>query len=328
MARFDLTGFGETMLRLSPPLGETLETAAQFDAHIGGAEGNVLCALAQLGFACGWSGALPRGALGRRVLRTYRACGVDVAAVYGGGAGGGKNQQKNSQSSRLGTFFLQLSAPPVPARIVYDRKNSAAALAAADVWDWNFLLDARAIHLTGITAALSPANARAVQTAMEKARRRGLLVGFDVNFRRLLWGAAAAKKTLLPLVKNADLLFCSRRDAAEVFSCDGDAAAALKQLAKLTRARYIVMSDGENGVNAADGGDVKFFPAAAVQIIDRVGCGDALAAGVWSGVLQNDFFGGVQNGVLLAARALGQKGDIVTVSPEDLQTAGGGGIVR
>lgn len=305
MARFDLTAFGESMLRLSPPLGETLETATRFDVHIAGAEGNVLCALAQLGFSCGWSGVLPNSPLGRRVRRTYQSCGVSVAAIDGG------------TESRLGTYFLQLSPPPFSAQAFYDRRHSAAACAAADVWNWEFLLDTRALHLTSITTALSAANCSAVQTAIAYARKRGIIIGFDVNYRRLLWDAETARKTLLPLLADVDVVFCSRRDAEHVFGCIGnDTAAVLTQFAELTGAQRVVMSDGDSGVCAREDNDARTFSVPKTTIVDRVGCGDAFAAGVWSGILKDDdFFGGIKSGIALAARALTQSGDITIVAP-------------
>jgi len=318
MAQFDLTAFGESMLRLSPPAGETLERAARFDVHIAGAEGNVLCTLAQLGFACGWSGALPDSPLGRRVERTYRACGVSVSKVDSG------------KESRLGSYFLQLSSPPFPARATYDRGNSAAANAAAGVWDWDFLLNTRAIHLTGITPALSKANCQAVRTAIMKAKEKGVVVGFDVNYRQLLWSAEEARKTLSPMIADADIVFCSRRDAVNIFECgDNDTADVLEEFAGKTGAKRAVMSNGEHDACAREDNQTRIFPVPKVTVVDRVGCGDAFAAGVWSGILKNDdLFGGVNAGIALAARALGQAGDIAVVTPDDLIIPPSADIVR
>ena len=306
--RFDLTAFGESMLRLSPPAGETLETAARLDAHVAGAEGNVLCALAQVGFRCGFGGALPASALGRRVARAYRACGVVVPPPAA------------PADARLGVYFLQPCPAPFAARATYDRRDSAAARAAPDDLDWDFLLAARAIHLTGVTAAISPRGRACVESALEKARRAKMTIGFDVNHRALLWDEKTARETLTPMIRGVDVLFCSRRDAARIFECDDeDARAAIAQLAKKTGARQIAMTDGARGAFACANGEIRFFPAPTAAIVDRVGAGDAFAAGVWSGILGGSgFFAGLPVGIVFAARALTQQGDIATVCADDL----------
>lgn len=306
--RFDLTAFGECMLRLSPPPGEALETAARFDAHIAGAEGNVLCALAQVGFRCGFGGVLPASPLGRRVARAYRACGVDVPPPAA------------PADSRLGVYFLRPGVAPFAARAFYDRRDSAAARAAPDDLDWDFLLSTRAMHLTGIAAAISPQGRACVETALEKARQAKIIVGFDVNHRALLWSEKEARAALTPMLDGIDILFCSRRDAARIFECrDEDSAAALARLAEKTGARQIAMTDGARGAFAFVDGETRHFPAPQTQIVDRVGAGDAFAAGVWSGILGGGgLFAAAPRGIAFAARALTQKGDIAALDEEDL----------
>ena len=129
------------MLRLSVPTGQRLEDAHQLAVHPGGTESNVCTALAGLGRRCGWVSRLPDSPPGRLVLRRLWAAGVDTSAVV----------LAASRTSRIGTYYVEFAAPPRPIRVIYDRANSAVScMTGADV-NWDYLLDTRMLHLTGIT---------------------------------------------------------------------------------------------------------------------------------------------------------------------------------
>src|SRR5438105_2667438 len=114
-ARFDVVSLGETMLRLSVPVGERLDDARALDVEVGGTESNVCVALARLGWRCGWIGRLPDHALGNAVLRSLRADGVDVSAVT------------RVPGERVGTYFIEYATQPRAIQVIYDRADSAAA---------------------------------------------------------------------------------------------------------------------------------------------------------------------------------------------------------
>ncbi|MCI0397487.1 MAG: sugar kinase [Chloroflexi bacterium] len=308
MTRFEVTSFGEAMLRLSTPAGARLETARQLDIHPAGAESNVLAALARLERRCGWVSSLPDNALGRVVTNQLRQAGVDVSAVVWAGQG------------RMGTYFVEFAGPPRAIEVIYDRAGSCVTFLRPEQIDWEYLLDTRLLHLTGITPALSAGCQAIVAEAIGRARQQGVAVSFDVNYRSKLWPAGAAAAALLPLMQEVELLLCSRRDACALFGCEGSAEVIVEQLAAQTRARQIVVTLAEEGAIGWDGGKYYHRQAARpVQIVDRIGAGDALAAGVLHGWLGGDFAAGLRYGVALAALALSQHGDMVVTTRRELE---------
>jgi 2-dehydro-3-deoxygluconokinase len=310
-SRFDLTTLGETMLRLSVPIGARLDDMRALDVEIGGAESNVCVALARLGRRCGWVSRLPDHALGGAVLRSLRADGVDVSAV------------RRVAGERIGTYFIEYATAPRSIQVIYDRADSAAArMAPADV-DWDYLLDTRILHLTGITAALGEGPYVVLVEALRRARAAGVTVSFDVNYRARLWDAQTAGERLRPLVAEADILFCKGADAAALFGCAGDPREMAADLQSLTRARAIFCTFGAAGAALLAGDEFSAEPALPVQIVDRIGSGDAFASGVLDGVLDGDPRAGLRRGVALAAIALSQHGDRVLTSRAELEAVMG-----
>jgi 2-dehydro-3-deoxygluconokinase len=304
---FDVTSLGESMLRFSVPVGERLDDAQSLDVEIGGAESNVCIALARLDRRCGWVGRLPNHALGNAVVRALRADGVDVQAI------------KRVPNERLGTYFIEYATQPRAISVIYDRADSAAARMTVDDVDWDYLLDTRVLHLTGITAALSDNCYAIVEEAMGRARAAGVRVSFDVNYRAKLWDAPTAGTKLRPLIAEADLLLCKSADAALLFDCTGEPRDQMRSLQQLTRAQAIYCTFGANGAALLQNEQFIQEPAIAVQIVDRIGSGDAFAAGVLDGWLDNDEKDGLRRGVALAAIALSQHGDRVLTGRAELQ---------
>lgn len=316
--RYDLTTLGEMMLRLSVPAGSRLETAGGFDVHPGGAESNLAALLARLGRRTAWAGALPAHALGRLAANHLRMAGVDLSGVHWCAGG------------RMGTYYVEFSAPPRPIQVIYDRAHSCAAQLTPEEVAWETLLDTRLLHLTGITPALSASCRAVVEEAALRAKAGGAALSFDVNYRQKLWGAEEAAAALAPLLRQADILFCGHGDAQRLFHCAGDPSEALRQLAEQAAAEVVVMSVGRAGALAWQGGQVLQVDAAPVAIVDRLGAGDALAAGVLDGWLDGDLPRGLRTGVLLAGLALAQHGDIVVTTREEvdaLLAAGEGSVI-
>jgi 2-dehydro-3-deoxygluconokinase len=306
--RFDVTTLGEIMLRLSVPAGSRLETATQLDVRPGGAEANLAALLARLGRPTAWVGGLPGNALGRLAANHLRMAGVDLGGVHW------------CDDGRMGTYFVEFAAPPRPIQVIYDRANSCATqLTPANV-AWDTLLATRLLHLTGITPALSPSCRSIVTEAVARARQARVAVSFDVNYRQKLWSAQEATTALTPLLRQADLLFCGHGDAQRLFHCTGDPAAALRQLAEQTAAEVVVMSVGAAGALAWHGGQVLQVDAVPVAIVDRLGAGDALAAGVLHGWLDGDLELGLRTGVMLAGMALAQHGDMVVTTRQEVES--------
>lgn len=319
MPRFDVTAIGEVMLRLSVPVGARMERTRALDVHPGGAEGNVLAGLARLGRACAWGSALPDNALGRLIANEMRLAGIDLAGLLWRPAG------------RVGLYFAEFAAPPRNSDVIYDRADSCAAQLEPDDMPWDLLMDTRHFHVSGITPALSPAGLAATQRALREARARGVTISFDINYRAKMWSPAQARQALLPLLPGIDLLFCGQGDADAVFGCQGPPAAALRQLAALAQVGAVVMSAGDSGIRAWQQGEELQQDAQPVTIVDRLGAGDAMAAGVLHGFLDGDLAGGLRYGSLLAALALTQHGDMLVATQAEIESllrTGGGGLAR
>lgn len=304
--RFDVTTFGEMLVRFSVPAGERLETAKQLDVHPAGAEANVVTLLARLDRRTLWMGALPENPMGRLAVGALRIAGVNTGGVLW------------RQTGRMGSYYVELGPPPRGIQVTYDRAHSCATGVRPEEIDWELLLDTRVLHLTGITPALSPSCSEIVGEAVQHAKQRGVLISFDVNYRQKLWVESDARETILPLIRQADLVFCSQSDATRLFGCTGSMQETAQKLLSQIQVPALVTSFGAEGVLCWDGISWQHEPARQTQIIDRLGAGDALAAGVLYGWLQGDLRAGLRYGVTLAALALSQKGDMVITTEAEM----------
>lgn len=317
--RFDVTTVGEVMLRLSVPPGQRLETASRLNLFPGGAEANLVAVLARLGRRCAWVSGLPANPLGRLIASHLRTAGVDLTGVVW------------FETGRVGTYYVEFAPPPRPIQVIYDRVDSCASRLGPEQVDWDYLLNSRLVHLTGITPALSASCRALVIEIVQRAKAAGVSISFDVNFRRKLWSEAEAATILSPLIQDVDLLFCGQSDACRLFGCAGPAEQIVEELARRFNARHVVVTLGDKGVVAGDGCQFRHEPALPVQIVDRLGAGDALAAGVIHGWLDGDVAEGLRYGVALAALALSQHGDMVVTTEEEVASLlanASGGLLR
>ncbi|HEU0277357.1 MAG TPA: sugar kinase [Rhodanobacteraceae bacterium] len=285
--------FGELLMRLSPPADELLLQSPRLEVYFGGAEGNVAVSLAVLGQRSTIVSTLPAGPLGAACVRELRRQGVDVGALREG-------------EGRLGVYFLVPGAQRRAAQVVYDRTQSAFALAPAGAYDWPRLLTGAGwLHLSGIDLAVSPAAAEAALAAVRVARERGVKVSFDCNFRPTLWGArlAEAPDLLREAMAGASLAFAGAHELAWIVGGTDDAtdAAGFADAAQAAFARWprlqrvattghVASEDGRHrlrGLLAQRGAALATTPAYAVDAtLGRVGSGDAFAAGILYGLLR------------------------------------------
>jgi 2-dehydro-3-deoxygluconokinase len=278
--------FGELLIRLTAPGRELLMQSPSFDIQVGGAEANVAVGLSHLGHATTMVSAVPDNALGRGAVSSIRAHGVDCKKVQ-------------IRDGRMGLYFLAQGAGLRASEIVYDRLGSSFAQATAADFDWDELLaDAQMLHLSGITPALGPQSAEAALAAAKAAVRLGVPISFDGNYRAMLWERwdSNPRAILGELIGMADILFGNHRDISLVlgkdFSGDGadrrreaaqaafDAFPSLKLIA--STARHLVSADHHQLSARVDLRD-SFAQTDEVDvsgIIDRIGAGDAFAAGV------------------------------------------------
>lgn len=298
---------GEGLIRLFPGEGYTLEQSHVWRVSVGGAEANVAIALARLGVEAYWVSRLPRNPLGYKIASTLRAAGVDVTRVVW------------TSDGRVGTYLTETGITPEDLRIWYDRGGSTFASLRPDEISWDFLGRCGLIHFTGITPALGEAPCAAVEAAVANATARGLQVSLDVNYRSRLWPPEEARETLTRLFEGkVHLVICSRRDAKVLFGLDDDERAA-RWLRDRMGAAAVVVTRGAQGALAWDGRSLVQQQAYAGRIVDRIGRGDAFAAGVILGFLAHDMGLGLRRGSALAAIAQARWGDPLFASPEELE---------
>jgi 2-dehydro-3-deoxygluconokinase len=302
----DLVTFGEVMIRLSPILGVRLEDARQLDVEVGGAECNVAVAMTGLGRRCAWISKLADNELGRLVLRRVRQTGVDTSRLSW------------ARGARAGTYFVEFGSRPRGAKIIYDRKGSAASQLGPDDIDWDFLTDFALLHLTGITPSLGRGCEKAARMALERAREAGMITSFDVNYRSRLWSPRAALDCLGGMISQVDVLFLTLDDARNVFKVKGDPEEVLLRMMEEYGPDTIALTLGPEGAMALHEGEIYRSPGYEVDEIDRIGAGDAFDAGFLHGYLRRDVQGALDMGVAMAALKHTVKGDFLQVGEEEL----------
>jgi 2-dehydro-3-deoxygluconokinase len=326
--------FGEIMLRLSPPGRELLMQTPRFDVWVAGAEANVVTQLAKLGHDAGIATVVPDNDLGRAAIGTLRGHGVDTAAIALGG-------------DRMGLYFVTSGAGMRATEVIYDRAWSSFAQAPVDAWDWDVLLaGVDRLHLSGITPALGPVPADSAIAAARAATDRGIPVSFDGNWRGKLWERwdSNPRAILTELVEHADLMFGNHRDIAlllgrDDFSGDGEDRrrhAADAAFAAFPRLRTIASTarHGEHvdlhriaaRIDTRDG-TAQTGEVVLAGIVDRIGGGDAFAAGVLHGLRSGqDITAAAETGVALAALKHSLPGDAGLFRQADLDAYLAGGL--
>ena len=280
---------GETMLMFAPPPHQTIEYALDFRVFSGGSESNVAIGLERLGMHAAWIGKLPENALGRKVVNEIRAFGVDTSRVVWADHG------------RVGTFFFEWGAPPRPLMTIYDRADSAACTMVADDVDWEFVSRADWLHLTGITPALSGICRESTAEIASRARELGVKVSLDVNYRSLLWSKEDARRALAQLLANADLLIATEQDAEMLLGERLERPVAVKRLAERYACAAVAMTLGGEGSIAYLADELYRSPGYEVSTVNRLGAGDAFAAGLLYGYMRSGMQAGLDYGGAMAA---------------------------
>jgi 2-dehydro-3-deoxygluconokinase len=291
----DLVTFGEAMVRLTPPSFQRLEQAHTFDAYVGGGELNVAVAAARLGLASRWVSRLPENALGRMIASRAREQGVDVHVEW-------------SADDRAGLYFAELGAAPRASSVLYDRAASAISRVRPGSIDWPSVFDgARWFHVSGITPALSEGAAKVTAESLIAAKKAGLTVSYDLNYRGKLWSAEKARAVQEPLMQHVDVLITTEEDTRVVFGIgaetknnfervDADVYAEvarslekrfeLSAVAITLRENPRVLLNSWSAIVAADG-KVHSAPRYEVEVVDRIGVGDAFSGGLIVSRLEN-----------------------------------------
>jgi 2-dehydro-3-deoxygluconokinase len=282
--------FGEILIRLSAPDAEFLLQSPSLKVCFGGAEANVAVSLARLGHASAMLSVAPENALGQAGLDELRRYGVDVSGV-------------KVTPGRQGLYFLTPGAGQRVSQVLYDRAASAFALGAADL-DWDAgLKGAEWLHVSGVTPAIGPQTAEAAIAAVKAAKRLGLTVSMDGNYRATMWRTwdGDAPAILNEMLSHADIVFGDHRDIALILgkAAQGDDADSLKRwaadtafraypglklLACTDRVQHTVNHHDLSGFLYSRDGAWRTESRPLNPIIDRIGGGDAFAAGVIHGL--------------------------------------------
>lgn len=327
-ARRGIVCFGELLLRLGAPGRERLLQSRRLDVHVGGAEANVAVSLARFGHKVRMVSILAGNALGDETLGELRRHGVDTSFTV-------------RAPGRMGLYFLSHGAVRRPSEILYDRAASAFALAAPDTIDWPRALKGRSwFHLSGVTPAIGPGAAEAALRAVRAARGQGLNVSFDGNYRAGLWAAwpGDGPAILREILGHAEIAFINERDIALILgrSFGADEAAArktafaaafaafpdLQLIAATARRQESVERHLVSAELVTRSGAWRSRVHDLSGVVDRIGAGDAFAAGVLHGLMTGR---GRQYAVDFGAAAAALKhsipGDMNIASVADVEAA-------
>jgi 2-dehydro-3-deoxygluconokinase len=287
--------FGEIMLRLSPPGKELLFQSPRLEAVFGGAEANVAVSLAILGHRSRWISVVPSNPVGEAAVRELRRYGVDVSAVVRGGR-------------RLGIYFAETGADVRASQVIYDREGSGIAEAKTGDIDWEAAFAGMDwFHVSGITPALSVSAAELTLEAVAAARARGMTVSVDLNYRAKLWKyGRPAPEVIRQVVGYADLLVGNEEDCQKALGVGAAVDVASGRLDPLAYEELTakVMTEFPNLARVAltlresESADwnrwsavlrdrTKFLSGPSFNIraiVDRIGTGDAFAAGLIHGL--------------------------------------------
>ncbi len=285
--------FGEIMLRLAPERYMRFVQAEALGATYGGGEANVAVSLANFGEDVKYVTKLPTNDIGQAAINSMRRYGVDTSDVVRGGA-------------RVGIYFLEKGASQRPSKVIYDRAGSSIATASPLDFDWEKILDgADWFHFTGITPALGDNVAEITENALKAAKKLGLTVSCDLNYRKNLWSREKAGQVMARLMPYVDLCIANEEDAGDVFDIHADATDitggklshegyisvarklserfGFKQVA-ITLRESISASDNNWAAMLYTNGEALFSKKYAVHIVDRVGGGDSFGAGLIYGM--------------------------------------------
>lgn len=276
--------FGELMLRLAPPGYLRFSQADRFEASFGGAEANVAVSLSRFGWDAKFVTKLPTHAIGDMAVAALMKHGVDVSGIVRGG-------------ERVGIYFLEKGAGARASVCVYDRKYSAISAAEPCEFDWDSIFDgADRFHFTGITPALGENMVAACGDACRAAKERGVKISCDLNFRAKLWTLGEAARVMGELLPRCDLLISNAslargmfyggeedenlpQDELEKLAKDLAERFGLEAVAFTQRKSESASRHRFSGMVYA-GGECAFSREHEPEIVDRVGGGDAFAAGV------------------------------------------------
>ncbi|MCE8616837.1 sugar kinase [Bacteroides fragilis] len=325
---------GEIMLRLSPPGNTRFVQSDSFDVVYGGGEANVAVSCANYGHDAYFVTKLPEHEIGQSAVNALRKYGVMTDYIARGG-------------DRVGIYYLETGVAMRPSKVIYDRAHSAIAEADAADFDFDRIMEgADWFHWSGITPAISDKAAELTRLACEAAKRHGVTVSVDLNFRKKLWTKEKAQSVMKPLMKYVDVCIGNEEDAelclgfkpdADVESGHTDAEGykeIFRRMSEEFEFSYVIstlresFSASHNGWKAMIYNGKEFYVSKHYDIdpiVDRVGGGDSFSGGIIHGLLTKPTQGEALE-FAVAASALKQtvSGDFNLVSVAEVEALAGG----
>ncbi len=272
--------FGEVMVRLSTPGFARFTQASSFNVVYAGSEANVAMSLANFGIPAEYVTRLPDNDLGKAAVQTLQRQGVATQRVLFG-------------EERIGVYFLENGATHRASRIIYDRAGSAFAHIRPGMVDWDSVLsDAAWLHWTGITPAISQGAADVCLEALQAAKRRGVAVSGDINYRRNLWQYGKTVREVMPaLIELTDAIVAGAGDIENCVGITGQtykeacqlAMKAYPRVSKVASTEREVISSSHNKISGVMWNGERLLRSKEydlIPIVDRIGAGDAFMAGL------------------------------------------------
>ena len=320
---------GEIMLRLSPPDKLRFQQATSFDVIYGGGEANVAVSLANYGMEASFLTKLPDNPIGQCAVNHLRNYGVNTDNIVRGG-------------DRVGIYYLEHGASMRPSKVVYDRAHSAIAEASIEDFDFDAVFEGVDwFHFSGITPALGGQAAKVTEEALKAAKRHGVTVSVDLNYRKKLWTPDEAKAVMTNLMQYVDVCIGNEEDAEKVLgfkpgntdvtsgSLELDGYKSIfKQMQAQFGFKYVVttlresFSASDNGWSALIYNGEEFYQSKHydIRIVDRVGGGDSFAGGLIYGLLSGDFKHALEFAVGASALKHTIFGDANLVTVDEVET--------
>lgn len=325
---------GEIMLRLSPEGNSRFVQVDSFDVIWGGGEANVAVSCANYGHNAYFISKLPKHEIGQAAVNALRRYGVNTDFIARGG-------------DRVGIYYCETGASMRPSKVIYDRAHSAIAEAKPEDFDFDAIMEgADWFHWSGITPAISDAAAELTRLACEAAKRHGVTVSVDLNFRKKLWTTEKAQQVMRPLMKYVDVCIGNEEDAELClgFKPDADVEAGetsaegyrgiFRAMAEEFGFKYVVstlresFSATHNGWKAMIYNGTDFYESRRYDIdpiVDRVGGGDSFSGGLIHGLLTMSTQGeALEFAVAASALKHTVPGDFNLVSIAEVEALAGG----
>ncbi len=316
---FDLIGMGEVMLRLSPPGKEKISQSETFEKNAGGSELNVVSGAAMLGLRSAIITKLPKSKMGHFIRNKIRYGNVsDDHIVY-----------DSEPGNRLGIYYYESGAYPRKSSCIYDRAGSSMCSLRLDEIDPAVYDQAKIFHISSITLALDPELRQVAIEVIKKFKETGTLISFDVNYRATLWSEEEAKEVIEDIFPYVDLLFVSEETSRRMLRRTGTLEDIMRGYSNdygcrlVATTRREVVSPTRHNFNSKILFEGEFYeenPYNEIEVIDRIGSGDAYLAGVLYGLVKDrDIKRALEVGNALSAVKNTVQGDMSASSIDEIR---------